>query len=153
MESVSREKLTADFGEAFLTLQHTYNICMQLLLGKYGLYPGQPQVLFAINRLGAPTQIELASQLGVTKASAGVSLRRLEAAGFVKRVRDKLDTRCVRIRLTQKGADYARWCDIDFEMIYTTMMETFSAEERDEALSILNEMNKSLTGLKERLDG
>ena len=38
-------------------------------------------------------------------------------------------------------------------MIDTTMMETFSAEERDEALSILNEMNKSLTGLKERLDG
>ena len=110
-------------------------------------------MLFAISKLGAPTQIELASQLGVTKASAGVSLRRLEAAGFVKRVRDKLDTRCVRIRLTQKGADYARWCDIDFEMIYTTMMETFSAEERDEALSILNEMNKSLTGLKERLDG
>ena len=153
MESVSREKLTADFGEAFLTLQHTYNICMQLLLGKYGLYPGQPQVLFAISKLGSPTQIELAEQLRITKASAGMSLRRLEAAGFVKRVRDKHDTRCVRIRLTQKGADYARWCDIDFEMIYTTMMETFSAEERDEALSILSEMNKSLTGLKERLDG
>ena len=144
---------TAAVSEAFCELVRTYNACMQKTLSKYGLYPGQPQVLFAINRLGAPTQIELASQLGVTKASAGVSLRRLEAAGFVKRVRDKLDTRCVRIRLTKKGADYARWCDIDFEMIYTTMMETFSAEERDEALSILNEMNKSLTGLKERLDG
>ena len=142
---------TAAVSEAFCELMRTYNACMQKTLSKYGLYPGQPQVLFAINRLGAPTQIELASQLGVTKASAGVSLRRLEAAGFVKRVRDKLDTRCV--RLTQKGADYARWCDIDFEMIYTTMVETFSAEERDEALSILNEMNKSLTGLKERLDG
>ena len=113
---------TAAVSEAFCELVRTYNACMQKTLSKYGLYPGQPQVLFAINRLGAPTQIELASQLGVTKASAGVSLRRLEAAGFVKRVRDKLDTRCVRIRLTQKGADYARWCDIDFEMIYTTMM-------------------------------
>ena len=123
---------TAAVSEAFCELVRTYNACMQKTLSKYGLYPGQPQVLFAISKLGAPTQIELASQLGVTKASAGVSLRRLEAAGFVKRVRDKLDTRCVRIRLTQKGADYARWCDIDFEMIYTTMMETFSAEERDE---------------------
>ena len=147
------EPNTVAISDGFCALVRTYNACMQKTLAKYGLYPGQPQVLFAINRLGAPTQIELASQLGVTKASAGVALRRLEAAGFVKRVRDKLDTRCVRIRLTQKGADYARWCDIDFEMIYTTMMETFSAEERDEALSILNEMNKSLTGLKERLDG
>ena len=81
MESVSREKLTADFGEAFLTLQHTYNICMQLLLGKYGLYPGQPQVLFALSKLGAPTQNELAAHLGIGKASAGVSIRRLETGG------------------------------------------------------------------------
>ena len=73
MESVSREKLTADFGEAFLTLQHTYNICMQLLLGKYGLYPGQPQVLFALSKLGAPTQNELAAHLGIGKASASAS--------------------------------------------------------------------------------
>ena len=144
---------TAAVSEAFCELVRTYNACMQKTLSKYGLYPGQPQVLFAINRLGAPTQIELASQLGVTKASAGVSLRRLEAAGFVKRVRDKLDTRCVRIRLTQKGADYARWCDIDFEMIYTTMMETFNADEREGAVNTINEMNRSLTGLKERLEG
>ena len=144
---------TAAVSEAFCELVRTYNACMQKTLSKYGLYPGQPQVLFAINQLGAPTQIELASQLGVTKASAGVSLRRLEAAGFVKRVRDKLDTRCVRIRLTQKGADYARWCDIDFEMIYTTMMETFNADEREGAVNTINEMNRSLTGLKERLEG
>ena len=71
MESVSREKLTADFGEAFLTLQHTYNICMQLLLGKYGLYPGQPQVLFALSKLGAPTQNELAAHLGIGKLPQG----------------------------------------------------------------------------------
>ncbi len=144
---------TQSASEAFTGLVRIYTACMQKTLSKYGLYPGQPQVLFAISELGTPTQIELAERLGVTKASAGVSLRRLEAAGFVKRIRDKKDTRCVRIKLTQKGADYARWCDIDFEMIYTTMMETFTAEEREEAIRILNEMNKSLTGLKERLDG
>ena len=68
-------------------------------------------------------------------------------------MRDKQDTRCVRIKLTQKGAEYARWCDIDFEMIYTTMMETFNADEREGAVNTINEMNRSLTGLKERLEG
>ena len=72
---------TAAVSEAFCELVRTYNACMQKTLSKYGLYPGQPQVLFAISKLGAPTQIELASQLGVTKASAGVSLRRLEEIG------------------------------------------------------------------------
>ncbi len=144
---------TSSVSAAFTELMRTYSTCMQKTLSKYGLYPGQPQVLFAIAELGSPTQIELAARLGVTKASAGVSLRRLESSGFVKRVRDKKDTRCIRIALTQKGMDYARWCDIDFEMIYTTMMESFSAEEREGAINTLNEMNRSLVGLKERLEG
>ena len=137
MESVSREKLTADFGEAFLTLQHTYNICMQLLLGKYGLYPGQPQVLFALSKLGAPTQNELAAHLGI---------------GKVKRVRDKKDTRCIRLSLTKKGEDYARWCSIDYDMFFTTMLESFSAEERGEALACIKAMEGSLDALRSRLE-
>ena len=78
-------------GEDFRSLFHSYNACMQRMLSKYGLYPGQPQMLFAIRELKNPTQNELALQLRVSKASAGVSLRRLESAGFVKRVRDQKD--------------------------------------------------------------
>lgn len=141
-----------DAGVEFRSLFHTYNACMQRMLNKYGLYPGQPQMLFAIRQLQNPTQNELAQELKVSKASAGVSLRRLEAAGFVKRVRDKKDTRCVRITLTQKGQEYARWCDIDFEVIFTTMLEGFEGDDRDQALRIMTRMNEHLTMLKERLD-
>ncbi|MBR5292301.1 MAG: MarR family transcriptional regulator [Clostridia bacterium] len=152
MESVTREKLTRDFGNAFLSLQHTSTLCMQLLLSKYNLYPGQPQVLFALKELGAPTQNELAAYLGVGKASAGVSIRRLESGGFVKRTRDKKDTRCIRLSLTQKGEEFARWCNIDFDMFFTTMLEELSLDERASAYEFIQSMEKSLTGLKERLE-
>ncbi len=142
----------ADAGAEFRSLFHTYNACMQRMLSKYGLYPGQPQMLFAIRRLQNPTQNELAAELNVSKASAGVSLRRLEAAGFVKRIRDKKDTRCVRIALTPKGLEYARWCDIDFEVIFTTLLEDFTGDGRDQALNTVRRMNKSLTSLRERLE-
>ena len=125
---------------------------MQLLLGKYSLYPGQPQVLFALSKLGAPTQNELAAHLGIGKASAGVSIRRLETGGFVKRVRDKKDTRCIRLSLTKKGEDYARWCSIDYDMFFTTMLESFSAEERGEALACIKAMEGSLDALRSRLE-
>ncbi len=141
-----------DAGADFRALLQTYNACMQKTLAKYGLYPGQPQMLFGIRELQSPTQNELAAYLNVSKASAGVSLRRLEQAGFVKRVRDKKDTRCVRIALTQKGNEYARWCDIDFEMIFTTMLEDFEGEDVSHALDMLRRMDKSLSGLKERLE-
>lgn len=142
----------AEAGAEFRSLFHTYNACMQRMLSKYGLYPGQPQMLFAIRELKNPTQNELAAELRVSKASAGVSLRRLEAAGFVKRVRDGKDTRCVRIALTPKGQEYARWCDIDFEMLFTTMLEDFSGEGREQTLGAVRRMNKNLGALRRRLE-
>ena len=140
METVTREKITRDFGSAFLSLQHTSALCMQLLLSKYNLYPGQPQVLFALK------------DLGIGKASAGVSIRRLESGGFIKRTRDKKDTRCIRLTLTQKGEEFARWCSIDYDMFFTTMLEELTPDERAAAYSFLRSMEKSLTGLKERLE-
>ncbi|NCB31225.1 MAG: MarR family transcriptional regulator, partial [Clostridia bacterium] len=123
-----------------------------LTLGKYGLYPGQPQVLFALKELGRPTQNELAEYLGVGKASAGISVRRLESGGFVKRTRDKKDTRCIRIYLTPKGQEYARWCSIDYDMFFTTMMENFSSEEKSASFAMLTRMETSLKALRDRLE-
>ena len=139
-------------GRALHELIQTYHFCMQRTLNKYGLYPGQPPVLFAIRDAEKPTQNELAEKLALSKASVGVSLRRLEKAGFVKRVPDKKDTRCNRVMLTKKGVEYARWCEIDYDMIYTTMMESFSGDERERAVETIWRMQKSLAGLRERIE-
>jgi DNA-binding MarR family transcriptional regulator len=148
----AREQTTQAIGESFSRLIHIYNSCMQLTLGKYGLYPGQPQILFALRALKRPTQNEVAALLGVGKASVGISLRRLESGGFLKRIRDRRDTRCIRLALTPKGEDYARWCEIDYNMFYTTMLEPFTSDERAQALTILQGMQQSLSRLKERLE-
>lgn len=138
-------------GYEFRELIKTYNNCMQRTLNKYGLYPGQPSILFAMARMGKLTQNDLARELGVSKASIGVSLRRMEKAGFVKRVQDKDDTRCNRVMLTKKGMDYIRWCEIDFNTIFTTMLEDFNGEERSMLLNNLKSMKNSLVKLQGRL--
>lgn len=149
---MSEKANAVDFSKAFQALEHTYSVCMQRTLSKYGLYPGQPQLLFAVRSLNRPTQNELAATLKISKASVGVSLRRLETAGFLKRVRDKEDSRCIRILLTKKGEEYARWCDIDFEMIFTTMLEGLSFDQRENTLSYLRRMDQNLDELKIRLE-
>lgn len=147
--SRSAEKMNVSFSR----LVHTYNLCMIRILDKYGLYPGQPQVLFAVSAENRQmTQNELALRMNVSKASIGKSLCRLEEAGFIKRVRDKSDSRCIRIALTQKGKEYARWCEIDFEMLYTTMLECFSSDERDVVPELIDRMNACLDGLRRRLE-
>ncbi len=143
---------TVQFGNSFCSMLRTYEYCMQSILAKYGLYPGQPQILFAIRELNTPTQNDLAQKLRISKASTGVSLRRLEAAGFVKRVRDAQDTRCIRITLTERGEDFARWCDIDFEMLFSSMLQNLDVDKRENALLIVDEMERSLRQLKTRLD-
>jgi len=150
--NMTHEQLTTDFGNSFQSLLHSYDVCMQRTLRKYGLYPGQPQLLFQIRRMHTPTQNQLAETMGLSRASIGVSLRRLEASGFVKRVRDRKDSRCIRIHLTQKGEEYIRWCEIDFEMLFTTMLESFRSDEREEVLGIIQRMERSLDRFKERLD-
>ena len=149
---MKREELTRTAGAAFEQLMQTYQFCMQRVLSKYGLYPGQPALLFAISAADKPTQNDLAQTLGVSKASVGVSLRRMEKAGFVKRVRDRKDTRCIRIALTQKGQEFTRWCRIDYDMLYTTLLEGFSGEERNEALGMIQTMYNSLAELRGRLE-
>ncbi|HMM32803.1 MAG TPA: MarR family winged helix-turn-helix transcriptional regulator, partial [Clostridia bacterium] len=69
---MSEKSSALDFSRAFQALDHTYSICMQRTLSKYGLYPGQPQLLFAVRSLNRPTQNELATVLCISKASVGV---------------------------------------------------------------------------------
>lgn len=138
--------------QTFHALMHTYTMCMQRTLRKYGLYPGQPELLLCIRTLNAPSQNQLAAAMSLSRASVGVSLKRLAQAGFVKRTRDKKDTRCIRIALTPKGEEYAHWCELDLEMIHATMLESFDAEQRAETSAFLDAMCASLQHYNERLE-
>ncbi|MEL7608965.1 MAG: MarR family winged helix-turn-helix transcriptional regulator [Bacillota bacterium] len=138
-------------GSVFEELVQTYHFCMQRTLSKYGLYAGQPAVLFALKNAQKPTQNELAGMLNVSKASVGVSLKRMERSGFIKRAQDKTDSRCNRIALTKKGEEFARWCEIDYDMIYSTMLASFDGDERQAFLELLERMLKGLSELKTRI--
>ena len=150
------QKTIREAGEAFLSLYQIYQFCIQRTLRKYGLYPGQPALLFALSKAEEDkvklTQNDLANVLGVSRASAGVSIRRLEKAGFVKRTPDSYDTRCNRISLTQKGREFAHWCELDMDMICNNMMEDFGPEERVAAVETLRRMSKGLQAMRKRIE-
>ncbi len=148
----STAQLAKEMQRDFQSFLHNYDIAMQRTLRKYGLYPGQPQLLLCIRAMERPTQNEIAAQMSLSRASVGVSLRRLEQGGFVKRMRDKKDTRCIRIALTQKGEEYAHWCELDLEMIYSTMLESMNEDEKKSTLSYVNSMNACLVSFNERME-
>lgn len=137
--------------DTYMLLNQTFGFCMQHTLQKYGLYEGQPALLFKIRELRFPNQNEIALELGVSKSSVGVSLRRLEKGGFIKREQDKVDSRCNRIMLTKKGEEFAHWCEVDMDMIANNLLEMFDVEERERVLEMLLRMNQGLQNMRLRI--
>lgn len=128
--------------ERFIRL---YDANRQQMLSKYNLYIGQPRILLCLRDMPEPpTQNQLAKELGVGSASVGTSLRRLEQAGFIKRTRDKADSRCVKIALTSKGREYARWSQMDMDRLAQRMANGFSTEDMNDLSAGLARINKNL---------
>lgn len=72
-----------------------------------GLTPQQHQLLLAVRGHAddrGPTIGEIADYLLLRHHSAGELVQRAEAAGLVRRVRDRDDKRVMRLRLTREGA-------------------------------------------------
>jgi DNA-binding MarR family transcriptional regulator len=69
-----------------------------------GLDEGRDLVLLEVGRLGGrATSKDLRELLGMSRGSLSAIVRRAEAAGYVRRVRDPANGRVVRIMLTDAG--------------------------------------------------
>jgi len=80
-----------------------------------------------------PTMVtELAEQLGVTVSTMSLTLKRLEASGFVRRERDPADRRVTNVRLTEAGERVrdAR-SDLDPERVAAMLMQLDRASRAD----------------------
>ena len=72
-------------------------------VARYGLTPTALDVLAALGRDDAPSHRELAARLGLSPATLTPVLDALEAGGHVRRDRDPVDRRVVRLRRTAAG--------------------------------------------------
>jgi len=73
------------------------------LLEEFGLFRGQPPLLFALWEKEGLTHSELAEHLHVQPATITKMIKRMERAGFVERSQDAEDQRVSRVYLTDAG--------------------------------------------------
>lgn len=72
-------------------------------LAEQGLFSGQQDILFNIIKNEGITLGELAKELGVSCATASVSVKRMEKAGFIIKKEDKDNARIIRLYPTEKA--------------------------------------------------
>lgn len=102
--------------------------------------PEQYELLRRLQCCGPLTVSALARELGVTPATVTVTTRRLEAAGYVQRMRQAADQRVVTISLSQAGqAATAGWV-AQRRQALRELLAPLDAQERRQLLAMLQKM-------------
>ena len=120
-------------------------------LEKEGLYPGQPNLLFALYHKDGLSQKEIAEILHSKPATITVMIKRLEKTGFVERKDDKNDQRISRIFLTEKGknicenlkemhAEIEKKCFYNFTLEEKILLRRFLIQVRDNLNDVYKEV-------------
>lgn len=123
------------------------NEAMNTLLSRmgtaYGLSAMQVRILLEIDPEGTMTVGAIANEVMVAGANVSTMCKKLEQQGFIKRSRDKLDERIVRIGLTELGIKATK--DID-QLFDEKILKALGDQPEEkyqsvlEAIKVLNEL-------------
>jgi DNA-binding MarR family transcriptional regulator len=114
----------------FLEILRLHYYRTHVLLEEVGIYPGQPPMLFILNKEDGKSQSELADKLQIKPSTITVMLKRMEKEGIVIRRKDELDQRITRVYITEKGRQL---CNEAIEVMNKVQSECFAnitAEEK-----------------------
>ena len=101
----------------------------------------EPKELFLLAEVDEhPYPAELAATLNMAKATVTVYLKRLEAAGFVRREIDPTDLRRHRILLTPPGREAAKGGLVQLSNEFNKRLERLTAAQQKELKSLLEKI-------------
>ena len=139
-----------DIDRAVSRLNRT---CLYRLLQGKKIHPGQPPILKLLMEKDGRSQCVLACIIGVSRASLGVSLRRMEKAGLITRTPDEKDSRYNMVYLTEEGRAMAHKSDEALTTLTAAKLRGFSEEEIEQMLSYFDRIRQNLSDLQDELDG
>ena len=128
----------------FRNLMKKHRCVVQNYLNKFGLYIGQPRVLFYLEDNPGISQKELSEMLDISKEATSVSTRRLQKAGFLERNECQKDRRINLLSLSDQGLAIVKELRLNFDIINSFMFEELNLAETKELQRMLRIMNKSL---------
>lgn len=95
-----------------------------------------------------PSQKDIAEHFDISPAAVAVTLKKLEAAGYIERTKGADgDTRHNNIRITDKGAEEISATRQFFDFVDNKMFENFTAQEFEELTRLLTKANNNLHAL------
>ena len=125
MDNIDRNSLYYTFLE-ILRLHHTM---AHKLLEEIDLYPGQPPLLFLLNKEDGHSQKDLAMRLHIKASTINVMIRRMEKENLIQRRQDHEDQRISRVYITNKGREACKKANIMIKKMEEKMFSDLNVEE------------------------
>jgi DNA-binding MarR family transcriptional regulator len=88
---------------AFMVTDRMHRRLFEGMVADLGMHRSQHFLLMNIDREGVGSQKELAARLNISTAAVAVSLKKLEAEGYIERNAAESDSRNNEIRITDEG--------------------------------------------------
>lgn len=149
MEKIDRDSLYYIFLE-ILKLHHYRT---HVLLDEIGIYPGQPPMLFALNKKDGQSQKELANRLNITPSTITMMLKRMEKTNLVIRKQDDEDQRISRVYITEQGKKTCKRANKVMINIEEECFDEFTMEEKIVLKRVLMQMRDNLELVNEKERG
>lgn len=115
-------------------------------LRQYGLTPPQYSVLRSLGHsdAGMLTMSQIGKQLFVTYANITTVVDNLEKEDYVRRIRDSVDRRCVKVKLTPKGSNlFWKIRSVHVKRV-EKLMKVLNENELENLLAYTEKLRKSI---------
>lgn len=113
----------------FLEILRVHHYEAHKKLEEIDLYPGQPPLLFILNKNDGKSQRELADMMHIKPSTVNVMIKRMEKAGLLERRQDKKDARISRAYITDKGRQVCKKSYYAMQEIEKKMFSDLTKDE------------------------
>lgn len=141
-----------EFSSTFLLFSEIERLKFQILkseMDKYKIHPGQIPIFFIVRKNPGISQKDLAKKVMLSTSTVAIMLRRMEKAGFVKKIQDENDRRFYHIYLTDKALKIVDKIFKRLKEFERQSFENFTNEEMEVLEKLLKKILLNLEAMKD----
>lgn len=137
----------------FMGTDRVHRKLFERMVASLGIHRSQHFLLMNIDREGVGSQKELAARLGISTAAVAVTLKKLEAEGYIERTVAEGDSRNNEIRITDAGKRVIGVSRDYIEKLDAAMFRDIDSETLAVFMQCLETMKKNLVDFEASEEG
>ena len=135
----------------FMCINRMHRATVDMRMSATGIHRSQHMILMYLYKNNEKiSQKDIAKHFEISAAAVAVSLKKLEAGGYIERNCSKNDNRYNEIQITDKGKDIVDFSHSLFEEIDTQTFDGINEQEKQTLVNLLDKIRSNLKNMIEK---